>query len=375
VRTWHIPAIGLAVGFLSASASLGQQPPSPYAPPPTAPTLGQALTPFTPPPPPPYKYPVTPQSGDWLVCVQTFKEARFASASIDADRARALAEEFAEYIQRKHKVTAFLYEKGYADRMEEAKRVQDIRDKHWEMIRKLQEEKMEPLTQTLRYKTTRYPYEYAVLVGKKNRNMKDMDDARKFLDEIHGWEAPPEIFSNALVPDAPTTSKSAGYAYINPFKLGMVVHNPTIEIVRETGPSEEDRRLMKALNSDEPFSALKCSKTYTLMVKIYQGQPILATQGPTSGGRLFGPKGGEALGAAGAQAHATAEFLRKMKPSFEAYVLHCRQCSIVAVGQYDRLDDPNFLANQKTLAGLQIKAGQTVLETLNAEPMAMQIPR
>jgi hypothetical protein len=367
VRTWRIPAIGLAVGLLSAAVSFGQAT-SPYAPAPATPTLGQALT------PPPYKYAVNPQSGDWLVCVQTFKEARFANGSIDADRARALAEEFAEYIQRKYKVSAFLYERGFKDRMEEAKRVQEIRDRHWAAIQDLKDKKLDPLTDTLRYKTTRYPFEYAVLVGKKNRNMKEMEDARKFLDDIHGWEPPPETFSNAIVPDA-QTSRAAGYAYINPFKLAMVVHNPTVEIVREKGMSEEDRKLMRALNADEPYSALRCSKPYTLMVKLYQGHAVLVKQGPTGGSRVFGSRGGESLGAAGAQAHATAEFLRKMKPSFEAYVLHCHQCSFVTVGQYDRLDDPNFLANQKTLAGLQLKAGLTVVETLNAEPLAMQIPK
>jgi len=67
-----------------------------------------------------------------------------------------------------------------------------------------------------------------------------------------------------------------------------------------------------------------------------------------------------------------AEFLRGMKPtSFDAYVMHTRNSSIVCVGSYDRPDDPALLQMQKTIGGLKIGH----LDQLMAIPLPMEIPK
>jgi hypothetical protein len=56
--------------------------------------------------------------------------------------------------------------------------------------------------------------------------------------------------------------------------------------------------------------------------------------------------------------------------------MHHRQYSIVTVGQYESQNDPNLLAAQKALAGMQIKeTSGIVLESLNEKPLPMKIPR
>ena len=170
--------------------------------------------------------------------------------------------------------------------------------------------------------------------------------------------------------------------YVNPFKTAMVAHNPTIELKKEHDNPEVASQFLKDMNAEESYNLLKCSKAWTVMVKIYQGPTTMQEpKGPSLTRWLgFGKKDPEYLNASAAQAHQTAEFLRKMRPGYEAYVLHHRNCSLVCVGQYDTELDPSLLAAQRALAGLQIKGSSRdqyngiVLETLTDQPAAMKIP-
>ena len=362
MRSWQTLAIAVVSIGLASGTTQAQPRPAPY----TLPTA---------PPQQEHRFPLNLQAGEWLICVQTFK----------GTQARPLAEEMAELLVQEYKLSPYLHDRVSKQRAEEHARVQAIRDKHWNNIELLQ--KTEGLDNVvdprLRYRTMYYPDEYAVLVGRPNRPFKDMDAARDFLDDLRKMKPPPNKFANpAVFADDDQVGKKAvtnGIVYLNPFKTAMVVRNPLVPTkVDQADPTVADA-FLKEMNANEPLSVLKCSKPWTLVVKIYQGQAVhQAPKSPSIMSRLgLGKKEPEILNASAAQAHSTAEFLRKMSPSFDAYVMHQRSYSLVTVGQFEGPSDPNLLAIQKSLAGLQIKNAGTgvVLETLNAQPLPMQIPR
>src|SRR5262249_26091078 len=152
---------------------------------------------------------------------------------------------------------------------------------------------------------------------------------------------PPDRFATSYTfsNDDPTKERftQSGTGYLNPFMTAMVVHNPSIPMKSEQADPTKADAFLKELNAGESLRVLKCSKPWTLVVKVYQGQTMLqAPKSPSILSRLgLAKKEPELLNASAAQAHETAEYLRKMKPSFEAYVMHHRSYSIVMVGQYD----------------------------------------
>jgi hypothetical protein len=360
MRTWRTLLAAAILAWTGESASWGQGPSS--------------STPFLPnaSPQAPSRYRVSPQAGEWLVCVQTFK----------GSQARGLAEEMVEVLIRDYKLAAYVYDRAHKQRLEEQARIENLRSQHWDNIKKLEEQGAEAIDPTLRYRTMRFPDEYAVLVGKQNREFKDMDSAREFLDDLRKLKPPPNKFANQAIfgdPETGTKVRQVGAGYINPFQSAMVAHNPTIPLKSEQQDPEKADAFLKEMNANEPLSVLKCSKPWTLVVKVYQGQAMLqAPKKPSILSQLgLSKKEPELLNASAAQAHSTAEFLRKMNPGFEAYVMHHRSYSLVTVGQYEGPNDPNLLANMRSLAGLQIKdpARGVALETLNAQPLPMKIPR
>ncbi len=320
----------------------------------------------------PSRHAVSPQAGEWLVCVQTFKGVE----------ARMLAEEMAELLIRDYKLSAYLYDRSMQQRSEEQERVQKLRDQHWDAIEKLKAQGIPATDVSLRYRTVRVADEFAVLVGRPNKPFRDMDTAREFLNDLRRLKPPPDKFSNRAIfgDDDGNTGKikQVGAGTINPFQSAMVVHNPSMPtIVKQDDPDKADD-FLKELNAGEEYSLLRCRKQWTLMVKMYQGQAILQTpKKPSIMSRLgFGKKETELLNASAAQAHGLAKYLRETKPSFDAYVMHGRAYSLVTVGQYDTADDPTLLANQKALAKMQLKAEQgVVLDTLSAQPLPMKIPK
>ena len=277
MRMWRILAVTLALGLAASAAA--QAPPTARLP------VAQA----NPPPEPPQRYLVGPEAGEWLICVQTFREVqalRDEQQYYSADKAKMLAEQFVEYIKREHRMPAYIYERNRKERAAEAKRVANLSKDYWDKLDQWDRDGFNPVRRPLRYQTTKYPYEYAVLVGKANRNLKDIEAARDFLDDVRKLKMPPEIVCNTAVlgnrRDGATRDENIATVYINPFKLAMVVHNPTIELVKPVDDPEKADDLLKKLNEGEKYSVLRCSKPWTLMVKIYQGPATLQTpQGPS----------------------------------------------------------------------------------------------
>ncbi len=362
---WQTLAIALVVAGLAAFDCNAQQAAPWLNPPPQPPAQSRDI-----------RYPVTPQAGEWLICVQTFK----------GDQAQFLAEQMAEMMMRDYKLPAYLHVRGRKERAEEDERIRKLRQQYDEMFTNLQSQN--PETQRRPFRVGRFAKieeEFAVLVCDA-RGFKTMDAAHDFLPKLRKLPAPPKEFSSRYefgdldAAGNKMTPKDNGY--LNPFMTAFPAHNPTIPFEKQQANPEIADDFLKKLNANEDLSVLKCSKPYTLVVKVYQGQAVM--QAPESPGimRQFGQAVGlvkkepEILNAQTAQARATADFLRHMKPSFESYVMHQSTYSIVTVGQYDSPTDPNLVANQRSLAALQIKdAAGTVLEKLSVEPRPMKIPR
>jgi hypothetical protein len=355
VIRWRILAVALAAGLANISAANAEPARSPFAPGADAPS---------------YKYAVTPEAGAWLICVQTFK----------GKEAQALAEEMVELIRNDYRLPAYVYDRGWKERAEEQERVQKLRDQYWDTIEQLKGKGYEPIG-GFRYKTVRVPDEYAVLAGKPKKNLKDMEAARDFLNDIRKLKPPPTKFSRAVVAgaeDEGTKTVQTGYAYLNPFASAMVVHNPSIPIEKKQDDPDKADEFIKEINSGEQYSVFKASKPWTLVVKVFQGEVQLAPKNTSMMAKFGLGKKEPALLNAGAQnAHVIAECLRSMKPSFEAFVMHQRSYSVVTVGQFKDKDDPELLALQRTLAGLQLKDQKSgvVYCALSAQPLPMKIPR
>ena len=212
-----------------------------------------------------YKYAVVPQAGQWMVCVQCYKDQREANGrSLPAQK---LAEELAEYIRTKHKLPAYLYDWGRVQRGEEEKRVADRR--------KQQEDLMKAMGATnvvgsARIKTVRIEDEFAVLIG----GWKDMDTARKALDSIRKLPPPPEHLCHKMFQTVQTKDGKGSEvkeAAVNPFLSAMVAPNMTAPRPKDDNDPNKPDPLLGRLNAGESYSVLKCSKPWTLVVKVYNG--------------------------------------------------------------------------------------------------------
>jgi hypothetical protein len=326
------------------------------------------------------RYPVTPEAGEWLILVQTFK----------GEQAQVLAEQMAELIMKKHRLAAYLYVKGRKEKAEEEERVRKLKQDYDVTVTQVKAQNPDCNVAPFRVgRFAKIEEEFAVLICDPRR-FNDMEAASRFLPEVRKLPAPPNEFCCRIeLGDLDPTGKkmlSNGNGYLNPFMTAMPAHNPTIPLEKQQPNPEIADELLKKLNANETLSVLKCSKPYTLVVKVYQGpvflKPAEAPQAPSMFHRVgetlgIFEKSPESLDVQALKARELADFLRKMKPSFESYVMHEQRCSLVTVGQFDSLDDPNLLACQRSLAGFQLKNGQNgqVLDQLTTQPMPMKIPR
>lgn len=270
------------------------------------------LNPLAPVQPATYRYPVGPQAGAWLICVQTFK----------GDNAQQLAEEMAELLIRdkRYALSAYLCDRGGKERLEEQERVHQQRQQYDEWLNQMKSQGVEPSRRPFRLRTfNNTQEEFAVLVTVPNRPLKDMDDAHDFLvKKVRKLPPPPNKFMSQLnfTKEDPSGKKSdlVSDGFVNPFQFAMVFHNPTIPIEKQQADPEKADEFLKKLNAGESLSVLKCSKPWTLVVKVYQGQTVLeAPQSPsimTSVGRGLGliKKEPEILNAQTAQARADGRF-------------------------------------------------------------------
>ena len=321
---------------------------------------------------PTYKYPITPEAGAWMICVNSYRD------SIRGPKAQDLAEELAEYIRSEYKLPAYLFNWGRKQREAEDQRIAELRKQNEEFIKSMgiSREAAGPF----RVKTyDKMPDEFAVLVG----GWKDMETARKALDRVRKLQPPPEKLVDKVIQ---ADNKEGISSPSNPFMTAMVVPNPTVP---KPKPEEdkEDATLLKRLNAGNKYSVLHCRKDWTLVVKVFYG--TTQVQAPSGGGLLrrlglAGDRTGEVLNAGALQAESLAGVLRdeRMKLNLDSYVLHTRHSSVVCVGEFDSPDDPKMRETMLTLSKIQElrlsgtadSAAQQFLQ-LNPQPLPMKIPR
>jgi hypothetical protein len=309
----------------------------------------------------PYKYPIGPSAGNYVITMKGFK----------GENAQELAEEFADYIRNTYGLPAYLLDLGRELREAEEKRIDELRKNHAELVKQNGAENVAPL----KYKTHRLEPQFGVFIGGTKGGWKDDETALKYLKELRKRPLPPEKFCDRVYTATPKEGgRGTGEAQtgaLSPYTSAFIARNPTLP-----KPKVEDDKpdpFLKDLNAGEEFSLLKTSKPYTLVVKVYSGQTVIRERGADSSTleKLMGSKTGNLLNASALQAHELAGYLRKMKPSFDSYVLHTRYYSMVCVGNFEKPDDPKLMEIQKTLGNMRI--GQ--VEQLDPQAKVILIPR
>jgi hypothetical protein len=313
------------------------------------------------------QYPVAKESGEWMILVQSYSGKESAQ----------LAEDLAKSLRQDYKQNAFIFDRSEEERRKERERIAALRKQREEDAKTQglpKDTKWEPI------RTHKIEDSYAVLIG----GWKDMESARKALDEVRKLKPPAErlMHQGVVVPEKEKGGDRQGYyGGLNPFKTAFVVHNPLLPA--PVDPNKGKLEHLKEYNAGESMSLLKCRKPYTLMVKTYQGAVKLDMPGAKQVGfvdKLFGVKPGQVLDAETNQAHELATALRLLKDprgqplidrGTEIYVLHTEYNSIICIGGFDQPDDPALKAYQQKLAGLQLgPAGE-----LSKQPLPMPVPK
>jgi hypothetical protein len=308
---------------------------------------------------PPNPSPLPAEAGPWLICAAHF------TGFEGADLAKHLVEE----LRNKHHLRAWIY-----NRADEERRKQD---EEWEQYKK-----RFPPNVPLRRKFVRIQDEWAVLVG----DFKDFEAASKFLPRVKSLPIPDlkladsrrcpfDVFTYQEM-DPKSKQMVSKKGLVSPYHLAMAVRNP----LTATNPQQTNwDSIWPKLNAYEDYSLLKNPKSFTLLVKKYSGgASITAGSGETGTSSSKGFLGflglgdsnrGEALNAAGAQAHELARFLRDPKRfGFDAYVLHTRTSSIVTVGAFSSPTDPELLRVKRQIANLKFSTDTQSTKT-NPDPI------
>jgi hypothetical protein len=324
-------------------------------------------------PPTPTPYPLPADAGPWCIC----------AAHYSGPDALDLARQVVEELRNKHRLPAYVF-----NHAEQAR-------KRFEEEQKNQQKLYPHLPP--RRRVMRLTEQCAVLVTGFN----DFDSASAYLSVVKGLPMPPLTLPRGLNSATGVGANHAPLPYdtvteyeraadgrmvpkkrtpVSPFAMAMVVHNPLVPLPPK--PVSKFDPFWTELNSDEEYSLLRCSRPWTLVVKEYSGSCVVPSHGGKSSGflnvlGLGNEKPGERLSAAGAQAHELARVLRDRRLGFDAYVLHTRTASIVTIGGFNSLDDPELQRMQQRLQALKFRtaAGGNDPIGLMARAVPMEVPR
>jgi hypothetical protein len=317
---------------------------------------------------------VTPELGPWMILLISY------SGEDGPLRARHMVSQ----LRTVFKLPAYVFNYGAEEKRKELERVTALIEKQKGDLLKSDLTADRPI----RVRHVKIDEHFGVLLGgfptmeaaatarDQLRNRKDLRDANPAIFKFQKEGDLLDVKFVMSEQDAPG-KQDGQLAYVNPFVHGIVVHNPTIKVERPAEAVKLDVAVLKRMNSQEEFSLLKCPKNFTLVIKQFNLATFTAPRSdPAPGGSFldsigFGKKSSEGIDHAYDDAHRFAEALRKGK--LDAYVLHMKHCSLVTVGGYDSVDDPNLRAMQERLETRLFPA----LETLQmmAKAMPMPIPR
>lgn len=333
---------GLAV-LLLAVASQGQSPLPSRAETPEDPTR---------------EYRISPLAGPWMIC----------AASYSGPDAPDLACQLVQQIRTRYQLSAYIFN-----------RADEERRKQKEELDRVQQQQQSSII-PMRKRTIRVEEQCAVLVG----GYPDMDSARKALDGIKKLPIPElklgsgrPAFDTIFV--AAEDGKKQKQEPVNPFQTAFVTRNPTVS--QGQSASKVDPLWWK-LNEGNEYNLLECKKSWTLVVKQYTGAKSLVSQETTSGGFLSKilPGGGSPgklteLDKAALQAQELAKVLRQL--NFQAYVLHTRTSSLVTIGGFTGVEDPEMGRVRQQLAALQNRFNSSRHDPflLYQDPVPWEVPK
>lgn len=341
----------------------GLPPSATAAPPPQAPRTAHPLA-------------VTPQHGEWLICVKSYT----------GPESLAFCERLAADIRKHHaEMPVYLFEHSGEERAklaaEQAQARQRVYEQSLPFIQMREELKKKaeaegrvfvddgPVKVRVPTLLTQVPEQWAVLIG----GYKTQELARKALDAVHKWGPPSDPALMDKVTDMQAKPPRDGEQVklvvdnvieVNPYPKAMCVRNPSLPKSKAEAPA--DPALWK-WNEGEPLSVLNCEKPYTLIVKSFtmpvvasgkdQEPSVMQTGAQSKPGQ---PNNAQLLAINAASARNLALMLRGLKDQdgrpvgFDTYVLHMKTGSIVCVGQYDKMDDPAMAAVVTRLTNLRL---------------------
>ncbi|MBX9679395.1 MAG: hypothetical protein K2X38_11585 [Gemmataceae bacterium] len=315
---------------------------------------------------------VMPQLGPWMICITTYS----------GQEAPQMARDLAMELRNGYKTGAYVFNHGAEERRKEYLRVKAIVDKQKEYLAK----NNLPSDYPIRVRYMRIEEQCAVMVGgfpseeaarrglEAVRKLTPPDPNKVKLDKknISVTDPQPKDLQANTALSGPLQTTPVYSDYINPFHRAFICRNPAIKHQEQVQEQKWDLVSLRRFNSGESFCLLECKKPLTLVVKQFQTPHVVeGREKKESVLDAIGLGKGDRIDSAAHSAHNLAELLRKAK--LESYVLHTKYTSIVTVGGYDSLEDPNLRAMQNLLE-TRLRQQLEVVQ-LMPKPMPMQIPR
>jgi hypothetical protein len=372
---WWLPVlavVGFGVGSRATARPdddfVGQMRTTPLAPPPSGlpagvqpdrlPTPGRGGAPA--PTPIPNPYPLPTNGKPWMICAATY-------LGLDgAELARQLVVE----LRTKHKLSAYIYNRGDEERRSQEQEWQErLKNAHGAPIKR---------------KGPRVLDQFAVLID----GFPDLPSGTAYLPKVKALPMPTLTLESRKNPYDTMLTQELDHqkkqmitrrTNVNPFHNAMVVRNPalgTTAVIR----SKYDP-FWKELNANESHCVLDNPKKYTLLVKEYTGARVIQTGMQTSGflsALGMGNAKGNTLDAAAMQARELVRVLRSPQLGFQAWVLHTRLASVVFIGGFDGLEDPELQRLNRQLTSLKFstkQGGADPIGLMIQNPIFVEVPR
>jgi hypothetical protein len=313
-------------------------------------------------------------------------------------KAPEMARKFVAVMRSHYKWNAYVFNYGAEEKRKEYERVQKVRQ---EQIDALKKEGLDA-DLPIRVAAIRIDEQTGVLLGGyKTRDeaaaaLKILKDEKKTDPQfLIGKVDLDKVFTAKVDRTAPGKGPKVlddEMAYVNPFKKAFVARNPHPDVPKEQPGGmtpEEQLKLLRIFNREEPLTVLNCKKPFTLVIKQFDMQQTTLADARqvreanafmkglkesntildmVNKGLMRGGKETEWVDRAAHNAHNLAKGMRENK--IEAYVLHSKYCSYVTVGNYDSLQDPQLLAMQSVLEPMLKSDAYRALDLLpQAVPM------
>ena len=309
----------------------------------------------------PNPYPLPANARPWMICAATY---------LGPDGGE-LARQLVVELRTKHRLSsAYIFNRGDDERREqEAEWQERLKNAHGAPIRR---------------KGVRVTDQYAVLID----GFPDLPSGTAYLPKVKALPMPTlaleggkSAYDTMLIPEPDLQKKQmiTRRTNINPFHNAMVVRNPALGTSTATRSKYDP--FWKELNAGEDHCVLDNPKKYTLLVKEYTGARVIQSQAQSSGflsALGMGSSAGDTLGAAAMQARELVRVLRSPQLGFQAWVLHTRQSSVVFIGGFDSLEDPELQRLNRQLTSLKFstkQGGADPIGLMVENPKFVEVPR